>query len=72
MDALEKATLNHSEIQKLVDVLLDKQKSADQWKTVSFLFQSLYVLIKNNMFLHKNRKKCSINSFVNYVQIRKY
>ena len=38
MDALEKATLNHSEIQKLVDVLLDKQKSADQWKTVSSYF----------------------------------
>jgi hypothetical protein len=40
VDALETANLNHSEIQKLVDVLLDKQKSADQWKTVSLLFAS--------------------------------
>ena len=50
MDAVEKANLNHSEIQNFVDVLLDKQKSADQWKKVSFLFPSIYALIKNNMF----------------------
>ena len=35
MQALEMSNLNHDEIQRLVDVLLDKQKSANQWKKVS-------------------------------------
>ena len=67
MDAVEKANLNHNEIQNLVDVLLDKQKSADQWKKVSFLFPSSYALIKNNMFFaskHKVQHKflCQLHS----------
>ena len=37
LEILEITILSHSEIQKLVDVLLDKQKSAEQWKKVSLL-----------------------------------
>lgn len=33
--------LNSNEIQKLVDILLDKQKTADQWKTVSFFVMKI-------------------------------
>ena len=33
--------LNNNEIQKLVDILLDKQKTADQWKTVSFFVMKI-------------------------------
>ncbi|XP_046847485.1 intracellular protein transport protein USO1-like isoform X2 [Xenia sp. Carnegie-2017] len=32
LEKLDTASLNRSEIQKLVDVLFDKQKSADEWK----------------------------------------
>ena len=38
--------LNSNEIQKLVDILLDKQKTADQWKTVSFFVMNLVCVVQ--------------------------
>ena len=60
MAEVETGNLNHDEIQKLVDVLLDKQKSAEQWKKVD-LPLSIYLEIfygPKKQVKHQNIEEC--------------